>query len=154
MPLTVPIEPPEVFIDSGGFIALHVPADAHHNAAILRRDETLKYARLYTSSAVVSETIAHIQRDNLLDQRNLDSLIDDFLKPELWISFLPVEDEVLQKALRMVKDKRDTRFSLVDATNIVLMEKHRIDMIFSFDGYYDSVSVQRGYSTRYLQRLF
>lgn len=154
MPPTVSIVPPEVFIDSGGFIALHVPADAHHHAAISRRDDTLKYARLYTSSAVVSETVAHIQRDNLLDQRNLDSLIDDFLKAEKWISFLPVEDDVLVRALRMVKEKRDTRFSLVDATNIVLMEKHGIDLIFSFDGYYDGVAVQRGYSSRYLQRLY
>lgn len=149
----VPIKPPEVFIDSGAFIALHVPTDAHHQAAISRRDQTLQYARLFTSSVVVSETVAHIQRDALLDQRNLDSLIDDFLKSEKWVSLLPVEDEILLSALRMVKEERSTRFSLVDATNIALMEKYRIDLIFSFDGYYDTVSVQRGYNRRYLQRL-
>jgi predicted nucleic acid-binding protein len=154
MPPTVPIVPPEVFIDSGGFIALHVPTDAHHSDAIARRDATLRFSRLYTSSAVVAETVAHIQRDNLLDQNNLDSLINDFLKSEKWISFLPVDDEVLEKALRMVKGKRHANCSLVDATNVMLMEKHRIDIIFSFDAFYDGISVQRGYNSRLLQRVY
>ena len=44
-------------------------------------------------------------------------------------------------------------FSLVDATNVVLMEKYRIDFIFSFDALYDEITVQRGYNPRPIQRL-
>ncbi len=153
MPSTVPIEPPEVFIDSGGFIALHVPDDAHHRAAVACRDETLRFSRLYTSSAVIAETVAHIQRDNLLDQQNLIDLISDFLRPQKWISLLPVDDEILTKSLQMVRERRDRRFSLVDATNIALMEKHQIEYIFSFDGSFDGVHIQRGYNVRYIQRV-
>jgi predicted nucleic acid-binding protein len=82
--------------------------------------------------------IAHIQRDHLHDQQNLQDLIDDFLKPGKWGTLLlPVGDEVLMKSLRLVRDRQDRRFSLVDATNIALMEKHLIDNIFGFDGFYD-----------------
>jgi predicted nucleic acid-binding protein len=70
-----------------------------------------------------------------------------------WIKLLAVDDAVLEKALKMVKDKMDRRFSLVDAANIVLMEKHQIDIIFSFDHSYEGVPVQRGYNTRYIQRI-
>src|SRR5215469_11084887 len=153
MPAPVPIEPPAVFIDSAGFIALHVPSDTHHEDAISCRDQSLRYSRLYTSSAVVAETVAHIQRDNLLDQGSLGSLISDFLKPEKWISFLPVDDEILLRALRMVQERSNRRFSLVDATNIALMEKHQIDVIFSFDGSYDGFPIQRGHNTRYIHRI-
>jgi predicted nucleic acid-binding protein len=153
MAQTVPIEPPEVFIDSGGFIALHVPEDTHHQAAVARREKTLRFSRLFTSSAVIGETIAHIQRDHLLDQRNLHDLIGDFLSPVKWITLLPVDDEVLRKSLEMVKNRLDRRFSFVDAANIVLMEKHSIDIIFSFDSFYDGVSLQRGHSQRFIQRV-
>lgn len=141
-------------MDTGGLIALHVPTDARHAAAIQCRDQTLRYSHLYTSSAVIAETVAHIQRDNLLDQQNLHDLISDFLKPEKWISFLPVDDDVLMKSLQMVRERLDRRFSLVDATNIVLMEKHHIDNIFSFDGSYDGVPLRRGYNVRYIHRVY
>jgi len=153
MPPTVPIVPPGVFIDSGGFIALHVPGDGHHQAAISCRNQTLRFSRLYTSSAVISETIAHIQRDSLLDQRSLHELIDDFLKPEKWISLLPVDDDLLMQALQLVKQRHDSRFSLVDATNILLMEKHQIDIIFAYDSLYEGESLRRGYTHRFIQRI-
>jgi len=154
MPPTVAIEPPRVFIDSSGFIAVHVPTDAHHEAALLCRDQSLRFSRLYTSSAVIGETVAHIQRDNLLDQHNLQDLIDDFLAPGKWgASLLPVDDEVSMKSLHMVRDRRDRRFSFVDAANIVIMEKHQIDIIFSYDGLYDGLPIQRGHNTRFIQRI-
>ena len=154
MPPTVAIEPPRVFLDSSGLIAIHVPSDAHHEAAIQCRDQTLRFSRMYTSSAVIAETVAHIQHDHLLDQHNLQDLIDDFLTPGKWgASLLPIDDEVSMKSLRMVRDRQDRRFSFVDAANIVLMEKHHIDIIFSFDGSYDGVPIQRGHNTRFIQRI-
>ncbi len=153
MPPTVSIEPPGVFIDSGGFIALHVSGDAYHRQAIACRDRTLKFSRLYTSSAVITETVAHIQRDHLLDQQNLHDLINDFLQPERWISILPVDDSVLVQGLQLVKERNDRRFSLVDATNILLMEKHQIETIFSFDSLYDGESIRCGYNRRFVQRI-
>lgn len=153
MPPTVSIEPPGVFIDSGGFIALHVPSDEHHHEAINCRDRTLRFSRMYTSSAVVAETVAHIQRDHLLDQQNLQDLINDFLQPQKWISLLTVDDDVLARALQRVKERNDRRFGLVDATNILLMEKHQIDLIFSFDSLYDGESVKRGHQNRFLTRI-
>jgi predicted nucleic acid-binding protein len=152
MPATVAIEPPLVFIDSGAFIGLHVPDDAHHARAVACRDRVIRYSRLFTSALVISETLAHIQRDNLLDQQSLADVTGDFLRPEEWISILPVEG-VLTKSLQMVNERNDRRFSLVDATNVLLMEAHHIDIIFSFDAFYDGVSVERGHNTRFIQRI-
>ena len=66
---------------------------------------------------------------------------------------LPVDDALLMKSLRMVKERQDRRFSLVDATNILLMERHNIDIIFAFDTLYDGVSVMRGYTPSFIQKL-
>jgi predicted nucleic acid-binding protein len=153
MPSPVSIVPPEVFVDSAGFIALHVPQDTHHQAAVSCRDQFLRYSHLYTSAAVISETIAHIQRDRLLDQQSLDDLIGDFLTPKKWISLLPVDEEVVRVSLKKVKERLDRRFSFVDASNIVLMEKNRIDMIFTFDALYDGVQILRGHNPSFIQRI-
>jgi predicted nucleic acid-binding protein len=53
----------------------------------------------------------------------------------------------------MVKERQDRRFSFVDASNIVPMGKHQIDIVFSYDSMYDGVSVMRGYNKRFLQRI-
>jgi predicted nucleic acid-binding protein len=154
MPPTVSISPPEVFIDTGGFLALHVPEDPFHAAAINCRKKTLCFSRLYTSSAVIAETVSHIQHDRLLDQENLNDLINDFLAPGRWgASLLPVDDQLLMKGLKMVQEQQNRRFSLVDATNILLMEKHGLDIIFAYDTFYDGVSVMRGFETRFIQRI-
>lgn len=153
MPGTVPIEPPSVFVDSGGFVALYVPGDNHHESAVRCRDNTLKFARLYTSTAVIAESIAHIQRDNLLDQKSLSDLLSDFLKTESWIVILPVDSDTTTRSFQMVLDRMSRRFGFVDATNILLMEKHCIDILFSYDSFYDGVQLERGHGLRFIQRV-
>jgi predicted nucleic acid-binding protein len=153
MPPTVQIEPPVIFIDTGGFIALYVEADTHHQEAITCREQTLKYSRLFTSSAVVSETVAHIQRDNQLDQACLLRFTQDILNREKWLNLLHVDDDLISRALESIRLRNNRRFGLVDATNILLMEKQRIDMIFSFDSLYDGETVKRGHETRFLTRV-
>ncbi len=151
-PATVPLKPPGVFIDSGGFIALHVTTDHHHDAAVLCKDGTLQYSRLYTSPNVISETIAHIQRDRLLDQHSLDDLVADLLT-EGWIEILTMDAEATAKALRLIRDTTYPRFSFVDASNIVLMEREHLETIFSFDGFYEGVAIQHQFTRKYLRRI-
>lgn len=153
MPSTVPIEPPVAFIDTGGFVALYVTEDAHHLEALACRERTLKFSRLYTSSSVIGETVAHIQRDHQIDQAALLRFTQDVIDRQKWISLLHVDDDLTTSALEMVKIRNNRRFGLVDATNILLMEKHRIDLIFSFDSLYDGQVVRRGYETRFLMRV-
>ncbi|MGA9393206.1 MAG: PIN domain-containing protein [Candidatus Sulfotelmatobacter sp.] len=151
-PTVLPITPPGVFIDSGGLIALNVPDDTYHLQAIQCWDQTLQFSRLYTSSAVVGETIGNIQRNRLLDQQSLYDLITD-LDTEGWMQLLTVDDAAARESLRMVKEKKDRRFSFVDATNIVLMERHEIEVLFSFDTYYDGVFLRRGFNQRPILRI-
>lgn len=146
------IEPPGVFIDSGGFIALHVSTDEHHAAAVACKDETLRFSRLYTSPNVISETIAHIQRDRLLDQQSLDDFITDMLQ-EGWIKILAVDDELALKALRRLKDNPHPRFSFVDAANIELMEQYQLGIIFAFDTFYEGAEIWHQHTKKYLKRI-
>jgi predicted nucleic acid-binding protein len=153
MPSTVPIEPPMAFIDTGGFIALYVPEDAHHQEALECREHTLKFSRLYTSSAVIGETIAHIQRDHQIDQGALSRFTQDIVERQKWITLLHANDDLTTRALEMVKIRNNRRFGLVDAMNILLMEAHRIDYIFAFDSLYDGQIVKRGHETRFISRI-
>lgn len=141
------------FIDSAGFIALYVADDEHHQEAIACRERTLRFSRLYTSSAVVAETLAHIQRSHHIDQECLQRLIHDFLQINNWMTLLLVDKDASTQAMQMVRERNDRRFSFVDATNILLMEKHKIDIIFSYDTLYDGVDVRRGYNSQFITRI-
>lgn len=141
------------FIDTGGFVALYVAEDAHHLEAVECREQTLKFSRLYTSSAVIGETVALIQRDHLIDQAALLRFTQDILEHQKWISLLHGDDDLTSRAIEMVRLRNNRRFGLVDAMNILLMERHRIDIIFSFDSLYDGEVVKRGYETRFLTRV-
>lgn len=155
MPSTEPVEPPLAFIDTAGFVALYVTEDAHHLEAVACRDHTLKFSRLYTSSAVIGETVALIQRDHLINQACLLRFTQDILDREKWITggVLHMDDDITTRAVQMVRLRNNRRFGLVDATNVLLMERHRIDIIFTFDSLYDSEVVKRGYETRFLTRV-
>src|SRR5437870_3092338 len=103
------------------------PATAQQVSEIRLPENYTQVTGIYTTSTINAETVAHIQRDHLLDQQNFHDLIDYILQPQKWISLIAVDDDMLTQALRKVKERNDRRFSLVDATNIELMQKHQID---------------------------
>jgi len=64
-----------------------------------------------------------------------------------------VDHEVTIKALKRLKQTPHPRLSFVDAANIVLMERERLDTIFTFDSFYGGIAIQHAHTQKYLTRI-
>jgi len=143
--ITVQIEPPRVFIDSGGFVALYDPNDAYHAKAVIHRTNYLDFpVQLFTSNLVVSETISRLLQRKPPIPAAVEAAIADFQKKG-WITILSVHGEQLDRSLEKLITVPRPRQSLVDASNLVLLQDERITRIFTFDSFYDTVTISRGY---------
>jgi predicted nucleic acid-binding protein len=124
-----------VFIDTGAFLARHLPGDTHHESAVLGWDRLGKRnVRCFTSNFVIDETLTLLARAagyrfaaerarNLYTSRSLT-----ILRPEL-------EDELA--AVQLFTRYADRRVSFTDCVSFVLMKKRRMRTAFSFDRHYE-----------------
>lgn len=121
------------FVDTSGLFALLVQNDAMHSQA---RDNFAYFARqkarLYTSSFVLVETSALLQR-----RVGLESVRDFHLKILPLLEIIWVNAEWYAKAVQrlFVQGKKD--LSLVDCLSFEIMESYKISMAFTFDEHFE-----------------
>lgn len=123
-----------IFIDTGAFLARYIERDQYHDAATehwqtLRSDRRL----LFTSNFVLDETFTLLARrstyqfaaqraGNLFESRSLS-----ILRPD--------EDDE-PAALGLFHKYADQKVSFTDCISFVLMKKHSIRSVFSFDSHF------------------
>ena len=124
-----------VFIDTGAFLARHLPGDAHHDSAVAGWKQLgKKHARCFTSNFVIDETLTLLARATgyrfaAERARNLyTSSSLTILRPDL-------EDELA--AVQLFTRYADQRVSFTDCVSFVLMKRNRIRKAFSFDRHYE-----------------
>jgi len=126
-----------VFIDTGGWIAVAVKKDRYHEAAVnyytqlLRRNE-----RLFTSDYVLDETVTRIRYDT--DHSKAVAFLDLIHQAEAQnrIKVLRVDKAVWNKAERIFRQYEDQVFSFTDCTSFVLAQIIKADEIFGFDKHF------------------
>lgn len=122
------------FIDSSAWISHVVAPDSNHSKAVEIFESFTFKTRLFTSLFIVDETISKIRK--ILDQ-NSASLLYLHLKKlveKKRLTIFEVGKIELEKAMIILnKYPTPNTFSLTDATNIVLCQKHQIKGLFSFD---------------------
>lgn len=123
-----------IFIDTGAFLARHVERDQNHKAATAHwRTIQKDHRQCFTSNYVLDETITLLSRRSSYRfaaerARNL------YESTALWI-LRPEEDDE-RKALTLFEKYADQRVSFTDCMSFVLMEKHRIRSVFTFDRHF------------------
>jgi len=126
-----------IFIDTGAFLARYIVKDQHHKSAITKWKKLHKSNSKYvTSNFVLNEMITLLGRwvgeDFALEKAysiyNSDSFI--ILRPE-------ESDEM--HALDYFKKYSDKKIGFTDCLSFVLMKKHKIHDIFTFDRHFVDV---------------
>jgi len=121
-----------IFIDTGAFIAKYIKNDQHHTEATLKWKQ-IGEEKFYTSNHIIDETITLLSRktNNLfaLDKgkRILASPLFTILRSDL-------NDELI--ALKYFEKFADKKISFTDCLSISLMERYRINKIFTFDDHF------------------
>ena len=124
-----------IFIDTGAFLARHLPRDQHHRHARTGwKTITRRNLRCFTSNFVLDETFTLLARRAsypfaVTRARNIySSEILEVLRPTH-------EDEV--KALELFEKYADQKVSFTDCVSFILMRQAGIRRAFAFDGHFE-----------------
>lgn len=128
------MNPERVFIDTGAWIALAVTQDPLHVRAREIWESLRKSgAQLFSSVPVVLETFTYLDRRG---SRELAVRWKDSLSSLRKLELLELSPKDLNAAWLYFERKEFHKLSLVDASSFVLMKKHQLRVVFSFDAHF------------------
>jgi predicted nucleic acid-binding protein len=123
----------KVFVDTGAFCAATIPADERNSAAKdTFRSLHQQKALLFTSDYVLAElfTLLNVRAGH----RAAVTFMDTFEKSG--ISVLRVSETIEIQAKNIFRRMDIPRLSFTDCTSFALINGHRLDHAFSFDGHF------------------
>jgi predicted nucleic acid-binding protein len=123
-----------VLIDTGAFVAIAEPGDAHHESAVDCLEELAERAM---PLLVTIPTIYETHRRLLYGPRGRDAA-RQFLNAAYdgSITVLNTASEDEARALELIDRYWDFSLTLVDAANMAVMERQRIATVFSYDRHF------------------
>lgn len=130
-----------VFVDTSAWVALQVPNDPHHEAALEALPRLLSKTRaLVTSNLVIAETYTLLRgaAGHPVARRFLDRTAPG---RDLEVRF--VERDVEARAYELLDQYAEHTFSYVDATSFALMRSRRLRHAFAFDQHFATAGFLR-----------
>jgi len=130
----------KVFLDTGAFLALADEDDDYHSVAKSLHAQLLgTRARLLTSNFVLAETYT------LIRFKVSHNAAVEFMKQfdQTGIKVLRVSEAIEHTAKSVFTRYADKEFSFVDCTSFALIDHHRLDQAFAFDGHFRQYRFKR-----------
>jgi uncharacterized protein len=123
-----------IFVDTGAFLARHLPNDQHRARAVaVWKELEASGERCLTSNFVLDETITLLARRT--DYRFAAGIARRFYGSEVLEILRPrLEDELV--AVELFEKFADQDVSFTDCTSFALMRAHRIQRAFAFDRHF------------------
>lgn len=123
------------FVDTSAFVALRNSAEREHTAARKAFGSLVDHRTpLFTSSYVFSETyttmLVRLGRDEAIGWGRA-------MRSGTAIEIVPVDDDVLESAWRLLEQHDDKHWSHVDATSLALMQRESATTAFAFDRHFE-----------------
>ena len=123
-----------IFIDSGPFIARYISRDQFHKKALLLWEKVRQSTgKCFTSNFVLDEVFTFVGRKagNSFSAQRAEKIYASnmitILRPD-------INDEV--KAIEYFSKYSDQKISFTDCISFVLMKKHRIKKVLTFDTHF------------------
>lgn len=123
-----------LFVDTGAWYALIDRNDPEHITA--RGFFNTNNLPLTTTNFIFDETVT------LLRKRLSWNVAKDFgqrLKDSAFVSLICVRDEDEDRAWEIFLKYRDKDFSYTDCTSFAVLERLKLDTVFSFDGHFNAM---------------
>jgi uncharacterized protein len=121
-----------ILVDTGAWYALTDPQERHHGHALALFARLTKgvHGRMVTSDYILDETYTLLRmRLGIEPVRRLRSL----LAQSSSLQVVRVSDAEFERAVDLMVDHEDKRWSLTDCTSFVLMRELEIRDAFTFD---------------------
>jgi predicted nucleic acid-binding protein len=128
-------------MDTGYVIALEIPNDQHHDAAVRHWEGLLDTPpNILTTSYVFSEIVT------FFNGRNLHSKaveVGERLETSPRVTLVHVDEGLFQLGWLYFQQRQDKRFSLTDCISFVLMHRMGISHALAFDSDFVQAGFQR-----------
>jgi predicted nucleic acid-binding protein len=125
------------FVDTSAWIAIIYTGDKYHAAAVdYYRDLRNRRSRLYTSDAVLSETLTRLRYDrgHAVAMTFYQQIEETIVAGRLAV--LHVSEEIWQAGLDIFRKYDDQVFSFTDCTSFALCQTHHLSHAFAFDHHF------------------
>ena len=132
----------EVFVDTSGWVSSFVRTDPHHaKASTLMTQWQQQNRRVVTTNYVLSELIALFTRFRV--QR---SIVLDYIKAirsATWVEIVHVDEALDAEAWRLLAERLDKEWSLVDCASFVVMKGRGLTEALTTDKHFAQVGFVR-----------
>jgi len=133
-----------VFVDTGGWIAVTVEADALHEVAKPYYANLLaQQVSLFSSNYVFNETLTRIRYDFGHELACRFSNFYAEAEKRRLLTTLWVDEIVTRHALQIFYKYSDQKFSFTDCSSFVLMKSFKINEAFAFDKHFETLGFTR-----------
>lgn len=137
MPTSTAIKRAEVFVDTGGWIAVATEDDNYHRVATNYFESHLQAGtRFLTSDYVLDETLTRLRYDlGHAAALRFWAQIEAAKTMDI-LEILRVDETIWSDALDIFGQFRDQKFSFTDCTSFVLAQSRSVDEVFAFDAHF------------------
>lgn len=126
---------PRVFADAAHYIAILIPSDDLHDAA-LRAGNELAEAEIFTTEAVLVEVLAYIAELGSHIRERGAAFVDRVLNDDR-ISVIPQSRELFSRALDLYRTRLDKGYSLTDCMSMLVCADLNISHVLSHDHHFE-----------------
>lgn len=131
---------PEVFADTGYWIAMHNPGDEWHDIA---RSVTnrLRDGTIVTNEMVLVEFLNFCSRQGAAGRRQAATTVDRLWKSENTV-VVPQTSDQLRLAVQRYVERPDQRWSVTDCASFIVMEQRGITEALAYDRDFEQAGFQ------------
>lgn len=123
-----------VFVDTGYLIALEDADDGNHSCAREHREGLRQMPSLTTTSYIVDEVVTFF---NVRGQHGKAVELGEVLLSSPSVRMVHVGEDLLGRALDLLRGRPDKRYSLTDCISFVVMRERGIATAFAFDRHFE-----------------
>jgi predicted nucleic acid-binding protein len=126
-----------LFVDTSAWDALVDSSDAHHELALLFRNEAAGHYRLVVTNYILDELLTllllNVGYERAVDfKRQLDTLVGERVLQMVWVT-----EEIAADAWDVfVRFNTDKEWSFTDCVSYTVMKRLGLDEVFAFDHHF------------------
>ena len=126
----------EVFVDTSGWANAFVNTEHYHTeASTLVKQWQQNNQRVITTNYVLSELISLFARIGVPRARGLKYI--ETLRSVDWIEIVHVDEALDRKAWKLLENRLDKQWSLVDAVSFVVMQERNLTEALTADHHFE-----------------
>jgi predicted nucleic acid-binding protein len=132
----------EIFGDTSGWVSFFVEGDPHYEkATTLMTQWQQQNRRVVTTNYVLSELIALLTRFRV--QRSIVLNYIKTIRSVTWVKIEHIDETLDAAAWRLLADRLDKEWSLVDCASFVVMEKRGLTEALTADQHFEQAGFVR-----------